>query len=104
MSPAILKRFNDLAEWVSFARYGKGFELQKLESQPSGKWETRLTQDLPLNPLHGGHVGLLCTAELRNGVFGEDDRRHIAFWRSVKFVDHYPDVCIRPLTYSKQQG
>jgi hypothetical protein len=45
----------------------------------------------PLTPLHGGHVGLLCTAGLLNGVFGEDDRRHIAFWRSVKFVDHWEE-------------
>ncbi len=45
----------------------------------------------PLTPLHGGHVGLLCTAGLLNGVFGGDDRRHIAFWRSVKFVDHWEE-------------
>jgi hypothetical protein len=45
----------------------------------------------PLTPLHGGHVGLLCTAGLLNGAFGEDDRRHIAFWRSVKFVDHWEE-------------
>ena len=35
----------------------------------------------PLTPLHGGHVGLLCTAGLLNGIFGEDERRHIALWR-----------------------
>lgn len=40
----------------------------------------------PITPLHGGHVGLLCTAGLLNGVFGEDDHRHIARWRSVKHV------------------
>jgi uncharacterized methyltransferase DUF6094 len=45
----------------------------------------------PLTPLHGGHVGLLCTAGLLNGVFGENDQRHIAFWRSVKFVDHWEE-------------
>jgi hypothetical protein len=45
----------------------------------------------PLTPLHGGHVGLLCTAGLLNGSFGEGDRRHIAFWRSVKFVDHWEE-------------
>ena len=38
----------------------------------------------PLTPLHGGHVGLLCTAGLLNGVFGEGDQLHIAHWRSVK--------------------
>lgn len=45
----------------------------------------------PLTPLHGGHVGLLCTAGLLNGVFGEGEQRHIAFWRSVKFVDHWEE-------------
>ncbi len=46
----------------------------------------------PITPLHGGHVGLLCTAGLLNGVFGQGDDRHIARWRSVKhvttFVEH----------------
>ena len=45
----------------------------------------------PLTPLHGGHVGLLCTAGLLNGVFGEGDQLHIAHWRSVKFVDHWEE-------------
>ena len=40
----------------------------------------------PITPLHGGHVGLLCTAGLLNGVFGRGDERHIARWRSVKHV------------------
>jgi hypothetical protein len=40
----------------------------------------------PITPLHGGHVGLLCTAGLLNGVFGNKDDRHIARWRSVKHV------------------
>src|SRR6202042_2636739 len=38
----------------------------------------------PITPLHAGHVGLLCTAGLLNGVFGEGTDRHIARWRSVK--------------------
>jgi hypothetical protein len=38
----------------------------------------------PITPLHGGHVGLLCTAGLLNGVFGQGEERHIARWRSVK--------------------
>jgi hypothetical protein len=46
----------------------------------------------PITPLHGGHVGLLCTAGLLNGVFGQGDDRHIARWRLVKhvttFVEH----------------
>jgi Uncharacterised methyltransferase family (DUF6094) len=50
----------------------------------------------PITPLHGGHVGLLCTAGLLNGVFGEGRDRHIARWRSVKhvttFVEHEGDA------------
>ncbi len=45
----------------------------------------------PLTPLHGGHVGLLCTAGMLNGVFGEKEDRHIAHWRSVKFTDHWEE-------------
>jgi hypothetical protein len=45
----------------------------------------------PLTPLHGGHVGLLCTAGMLNGIFGEGENRHIAHWRSVKFRDHWEE-------------
>jgi hypothetical protein len=45
----------------------------------------------PLTPLHGGHVGLLCTAGMLNGVFGEREDRHIDHWRSVKFTDHWEE-------------
>jgi len=41
----------------------------------------------PLTPLHSGHVGLLCTAGLLNGVFDEGKKRHIARWRSIKHYD-----------------
>ncbi len=41
----------------------------------------------PLTPLHGGHVGLLCTAGMLNGVFGNGETRHIAHWQSIKLVD-----------------
>jgi 16S rRNA G966 N2-methylase RsmD len=41
----------------------------------------------PLTPLHGGHVGLLCTAGMLNGIFGEGESRHLACWQSVKLVD-----------------
>lgn len=41
----------------------------------------------PLTPLHGGHVGLLCTAGMLNGIFGEGEARHIANWQSIKIVD-----------------
>ena len=40
----------------------------------------------PITPLHAGHVGLLCTAGLLNGVFGQGRERHIARWRTVKSV------------------
>jgi hypothetical protein len=40
----------------------------------------------PLTPLHAGHVGLLCTAGLLNGVFGEGPDRHLVRWRSTKNV------------------
>ena len=45
----------------------------------------------PLTPLHGGHVGPLCTAGMLNGVFGEGEDRHIAHWRSAKFTDHWEE-------------
>lgn len=45
----------------------------------------------PLTPLHGGHVGLLCTAGMLNGVFGEGENLHIAHWRSLKFSDHWEE-------------
>ena len=41
----------------------------------------------PLTPLHGGHVGLLCTAGMLNGIFGDGKSRHIAHWQSIKLVD-----------------
>jgi 16S rRNA G966 N2-methylase RsmD len=40
----------------------------------------------PLTPLHGGHVGLLCTAGMLNGVFGEGELRHLANWQSRKYT------------------
>jgi hypothetical protein len=45
----------------------------------------------PLTPLHGGHVGLLYTAGMLYGVFGEGEDPHIAHWRSVKFTDHWEE-------------
>ena len=44
-------------------------------------------QGRPLTPLHKGHVGLLCTSGLLNGVFGEGEDRHVAFWEAVKVTD-----------------
>ena len=45
----------------------------------------------PLTPLHGGHVGLLCTAGMLNGIFGDGEARHIAHWHSVKLVDKFEE-------------
>ncbi len=45
----------------------------------------------PITPLHGGHVGLLCTAGLLNGVFGTEFDRHIARWRTVKYVTTFTE-------------
>ena len=53
--------------------------------------ETGAVRGRPLTPLHGGHVSLLATAGMLNGVFGKDDERHIAHWRSLKFVDHWEE-------------
>jgi hypothetical protein len=49
---------------------------------------TASVEGQPLTPLHGGHVGLLCTAGMLNGIFGEGENRHIAHWQSIKVVDH----------------
>ena len=48
----------------------------------AGHPDTRLTGMRMPNSV----VGLLCTAGLLNGVFGEGENRQIARWRSVKHV------------------
>lgn len=45
----------------------------------------------PLTPLHGGHVGLLCTAGMLNGVFGEGEVRHVAHWQSRKYTQTWKE-------------
>jgi 16S rRNA G966 N2-methylase RsmD len=45
------------------------------------------TAGRPLTPLHGGHVGLLTTSGLLNGIFGHGPDRHVARWESVKVTD-----------------
>jgi hypothetical protein len=45
----------------------------------------------PLTPLHGGHVGLVCTAGMLNGVFGEGDLRHVARWQSRKYTQTWQE-------------
>ncbi|HLJ90063.1 MAG TPA: DUF6094 domain-containing protein [Candidatus Angelobacter sp.] len=54
--------------------------------------ETETVRARPLTPLHGGHVGLLCTAGLLNGVFGEGDLRHVANWQSRKFTKTWSEI------------
>lgn len=46
----------------------------------------------PLTPLHGGHVGLLTTSGLLNGIFGEGPDLHVARWESVKVADHFEET------------
>lgn len=46
----------------------------------------------PLTPLHGGHVGLLATSGLLNGVFGAGQQRHVAVWESLKVTDRFEEV------------
>jgi predicted RNA methylase len=46
----------------------------------------------PITPLHGGHVGLLATAGMLNGVFGTDEQKHIARWRPVKHTTTITEV------------
>lgn len=43
----------------------------------------------PVLPLHKGAVGLLACSGMLNGSFGEGEMRHIAHWRSVKYVDQF---------------
>lgn len=45
----------------------------------------------PVLPLHKGGVGLLACSGMLNGVFGEGEMRHIAYWRSVKHVDEFTE-------------
>lgn len=45
----------------------------------------------PLTPLHGGHVGLLCTAGMLNGVFGQGELRHVAHWQSRKYTQTWQE-------------
>ena len=65
-----------------------------LQTSPAWRQAQRITHapktefaGRPLTPLHKGHVGLLCTSGLLNGVFGEGKDLHVANWESVKVVD-----------------
>jgi tRNA1(Val) A37 N6-methylase TrmN6 len=57
-------------------------QAQRITHAPKTEFSGR-----PLTPLHKGHVGILCTAGLLNGQFGEGKDAHIAYWESVKVVD-----------------
>jgi hypothetical protein len=46
----------------------------------------------PLTPLHGGHVGLLTTSGLLNGIFGEGPDLHVARWECVKVTDCFEET------------
>lgn len=46
----------------------------------------------PITPLHAGHVGLLCTAGMLNGVAGRGPDRHIARWQTRKYITTFTEV------------
>jgi hypothetical protein len=46
----------------------------------------------PLTPLHKGHIGLLSTAGLLNGIFGSGERLHVAAWKTKKRIIRTEDT------------
>jgi tRNA1(Val) A37 N6-methylase TrmN6 len=62
-------------------------QAQRITHAPKAEFSGR-----PLTPLHKGHVGLLCTSGLLNGVFGTGSERHVAYWESVKVVDRIEEA------------
>jgi len=46
----------------------------------------------PLTPLHQGHVALLATSGRLDGVFGQDELRHLARWQGVKTISRVEEV------------
>ncbi|GGG87007.1 DUF6094 domain-containing protein [Edaphobacter dinghuensis] len=46
----------------------------------------------PITPFHPGHVGLLCTAGMLNGVAGNGEDRHIARWQTKKYVTTFTEA------------
>ena len=58
----------------------------------------------PLTPLHEGHVGLLCTAGMLNGIFDEGEMRHIAHWQSVKLVTSRKRRKTRRRSFERKNG
>jgi hypothetical protein len=72
-----------------------GLPLDEVEDRllGSGAWanaapmllpKREVTGGRPITPLHGGHVGVLATAGMINGVFGAEEEKHIARWQPEK--------------------
>ncbi len=57
----------------------------------------------PLTPLHGGHVSLLATAGMLNGIFGAGEERHMAHWRSLKCIDRWQECAPDGATLDHQR-
>jgi tRNA1(Val) A37 N6-methylase TrmN6 len=75
--------------------YHVGLPLDEIEDRliTSNAWKAAVPLLLPkqevaggspITPLHGGHVGLLATAGMLNGKFGEGEQAHLAHWRPIK--------------------
>jgi tRNA1(Val) A37 N6-methylase TrmN6 len=75
--------------------YHVGLPLDEIEDRliTSNAWKSAVPLLLPkqevaggspITPLHGGHVGLLATAGMLNGKFGEGEQAHLAHWRPIK--------------------
>ena len=75
--------------------YYTGLPLDEIEDRliTSNAWKAAVPLLLPkqevaggnpITPLHGGHVGLLATAGMLNGKFGDGEQAHLAHWRPIK--------------------
>ena len=74
-----LDEIEDALQWSVAMQNARGILVRK-QQKMSGR---------PVTPLHKGHVGLLACSGMLNGFFGEGETRHIAHWRSVKYVDEF---------------
>jgi hypothetical protein len=65
--------------------------LRSTAMQNARGFLVRKQQKLTGRPVlpHKGAVGLLACSGMLNGFFGEGGMRHIAHWRSVKYVDEF---------------
>lgn len=64
--------------------------------------EVRVT-GRPLTPLHGGHIGLLTTSGLLNGIFGDGPDRHVARWESIKVTDRFEETDEKEITTIRER-